>query len=540
MWDLSAAPPEWVPDTDDLGNVIYETKKELVKDEFGDLVKSNYGTPLTEEVMIPKGGYKLLGDLKFFSPSPFDIFPEQVREWSEVRNIVMRQYMDKKQLIEMFGNVAKNMTPDVRSDDFIYFDEYEDPSNKTREEDLILVLTFYEKPSLEHPEGRYCVVANDVLLHEGILPGRMLPIHPVYDAEHPSHLFGEASIHQAVSVQRDINAAEADLKMDRRLHAHPRLIAEQGSLVKGSTRVPNVPGAVMEVRSNAKIPPHFLQSPALPSWVERAPDRLRTTIEDITGAHGLSKGSQKGVMSGRQASVMLAADRQKWAPTVRSLAFAVEHSSELSLSLWREYGPLEKSIEVYGPVGAPLDILLFYRDFIPDKTKVIIETSTMLPYNEELRRQQINEAWQIGAIPDLSMYWKLQRHGEMGRLLGTDEPSKARARQENELLDNGQQVNVEQHEEHSAHVDQHLERMRDPEWYGVSDMAKQAYRMHIAQHQAFMQNAQNPVLAGASQMPSLPQDAQMQNLPPAMTGGQGAMPGVSMPEEASMIGGGRT
>ncbi len=504
-------------------------------------MKSEYGTPLTEEMLVPQGKWELLGDVTFFSPSPFDVFPDPVRNWSEVKNVILRQYMEKDQIVEMFGPKAKLLVPDVRSDDFVRFDEYEDPASTTRsDEDLIVLLTSYEKPTIANPDGKYCVVANDILLHEGPLPGGKLPIYPIYDAEHPAHLFGESAIHQALNVQRDINAAEADLKMDRRLHAHPRLIAEQGSLVKGATRVPNVPGAIMEVRSNTKIPPHFLQSPALPSWVERAPDRLRGTIEDITGAHGLTKGDQGGIMSGRQASVVLAADRAKWGPTMKSLASAIERSSVLALLLWRAHGPVDKTIEVYGPVGTPMDIMVFYRDYIADRVKVRIDVSTMMPYNEEIRRQQINEAWQIGAIPDVGMYWKLQRHGEMGRLMGNDEPSRARAREEMDLLDKGAMITVEQHEDHASHLDEHLERMRDPSWYSLPDSARQSYRMHVAQHQAFIETAQNPVLAGASQMPGLPQEqGQLQQLAPTMTGAENqmTMPGLSVAQESGMVGG---
>ena len=541
MWDLAATGPTWVPDMDEHGNVSYKTTKQLMLDGNGEVMVSEYGTPLTEDVLVPKGGYKLLGDLRFFSPSPFDVFPEQVREWSQVRNVVMRQFVPKTSLVDAFGSKAKDLVSDTRGSDFIHFDDYDDPNTSNRDDKLVLVLSYYELPSMKHPEGKYCVIANDMMLYEGILPGGQLPIHPVYDHEHPTHLFGESAMHQAVSVQRDLNAAEADLKMDRRMHAHPRLIAEQGSLVNGVTRVPNIPGAVLEVRPNAKFTPQFLSAPPLASWVERAPERLRATIEDITGAHGLTKGSQKGVVSGRQASVMLAADRQKWAPTMRSMALAVEKVSQLSLLIWKEHGPVEQTIDIYGPVGTPIDVMMFYRDFINDGVRVRIDVSAMLPYNAEIRRQQIQEAWQVGAIPDVRMYWKLMRHSEMGRLLGDDEPSRARARQENDLLDKGTMTQVEQHEDHEVHADQHLERMRDASWYALSDIARQAYRQHIAQHEMFMQNAQNPVLSGASSMPQLPQEtgAQMQNLPPSMTGASNAqsMPGLSSAIESGMLGG---
>ena len=535
MWDMGAKDPEYVPKTDDQGNIVYKTEKKVMTGADGQMALSPYGTPLTEDVLIPQGEYKLLGDVKYYSPSPFDVFPQQVRRWPDVKNVIIRSYKTKDELVELFGKEAEDLHADVSTDDFINFDDYDALRDRDYDKKLVLVLSYYERPTLEHPEGKYCVIANEKVLYEEGLPGGMLPIFPVYDHEAPSHLWGEAALKQAVQVQRDLNAAESDLKTDRRMHAHPRLVAQQGSLVKGVTRVPNVPGAVMEVRGDAKFTPQFLTAPPLPSWVERAPDRLKRVMDDITGTHGVMKGDQKGIMSGRQASVIMAADRAKWGPTIKSLAMAVEYTSELALFLWKLYGPQEETISVYGPIGTPTDIMVFYKDFLPDNVKVRVATTTLMPYNEEIRRQQINEAWQIGAIPDINMFWKLQRHGEMGRLLGNDEPSRARARFENDMLDKGQMMQVEQHEQHPVHIDEHLERMRDPSWYMLSPQAQQAYRMHVAKHQALMQNVQNPVLAGKSQMPNLVGE----NLPPTMNGasGAGTNPGVSAGQEIQMGGG---
>ena len=544
MWDMRAGHPQWVPDMDEHGNFMFKTTKQLMEGEDGKQVLSEYGTPLTEDVLKPSGSMKMLGDARFWAPSPFDVYPEPVRRWSDCRHVTIRQHLPKTALQQIYGDKADSLQSDVRATDFMRFDSYDDPET-VQEEELVLVLNYFERPSMDHPKGRHLVVANNQMLESSDLPGGMLPIYPVYDLKHPSSIWGDASLKHATEVQRNLNAAETDLWIDRRMHAHPRLIAEQGSLVDGVTRVPNTPGAVMQVKPSAKFTPHFLTAPALPRWVEGAPERYQRTIEDITGAHGITKGDQTGIMSGRQASVVLAADRQKWGPTVRSLARAVEHSSELALHLWREFGPTEKSIEIYGPTGSPSDVVVFFRHYIPDQVKVRIEVSSMLPYNEEIRRQQINEAWQIGAIPDLNMYWRLQRHGEMGRLLGSDQPSRARARHENEILDTGRTVPVEMHEDHAAHVDEHLERMRTSEWYELPERSRLAYRTHVMQHQAHLQNSANPVLAGNSPMPGLTPETNVQNitgaggenLPPTMTSqSQKTSPGVNPSLEALMGG----
>jgi hypothetical protein len=99
------------------------------------------------------------------------------------------------------------------------------------------------------------------------------------------------------------------------------------------------------------------------------------------------------------------------------------------------------------------------------------------------------------------------------------------------------------HEDHMAHLDEHLERMRSPEWYKLPEKAKSAFRMHVAQHQGILsgENAQNPVLAGKSPMPGLtpdvvaPQRGGGLNLAPSMNAeGQATNPGVSQAQEILM------
>lgn len=532
-WDMLAADPQWIPDIDNNNEIVYKTKKELLVDEDGEQMYSEFGTPLTGDVMVPQGGFKWLGDLRFFAPSPFDVFPEPVKNWKDARRLVIRQFMEKDHLVAMYGDDAKDLVADVNSRDFVHFDNFDDPKGDQSSK-LVLCLNYYEKATINHPEGRYICVANDTIIHEDVLVGGRFPIHPVYDMEHPVGMWGEASLRQAIDVQRNLNSAETDLWMDRRMHAQPRLIVEQNSLVDGSTRVPNTPGAIIQVKPTARTAPQFLSPPGLPRYIEQAPERYQRTIEDISGAHGITKGNQKGIMSGRQASVVLAADRQKWGPTMKSLARAVEQSSELALLLWKENGPKEKSIEIYGPTGSPTDVQMFYRDYLTDSVKVRIEVSTMMPYNEELRTQRIMEFWQLGAIKDVNQFWKLMRHGEMGQLMGNDEPSAARALHENSTLDSGRNVPVEVHEDHAKHLEMHLEAMREPDWYQKPEAVKSAYRVHVAQHQGLMQgmNPQNPVLSGMSQMPGLIPDVgaepQPGGRPPAEARGGGLNMAPSM------------
>ena len=128
MWDSEGADPEWVQDVDSNGNLKYETRKEIMTDEDGNMSFSEYGTPLTEEVLVPKGSYKKMGDVRFIAPSPFDVFPEGGPNWSQVKAVTIRQFEEKQTLVDVYGEKAKTLVADANSSDFVRYDELQSNS----------------------------------------------------------------------------------------------------------------------------------------------------------------------------------------------------------------------------------------------------------------------------------------------------------------------------------------------------------------------------------------------------------------------------
>ena len=540
MWDLYAGDPKQIPVLDKDGNIVMEDAFVPVVGDDGQPLMSATGAgpgnppiPIFEKQPKPKVKWEMVGDLRYFAPSPFDIFPEPARSWKDVNYLVHRQIVTMEQLKDVYGAKARKVAPNVDEHNFIdMMDEYGKPGDRESRDSLVRTLHYYEKPSLKFPDGVYTCVAGGITLYHGELPGKRLPVYPVYDARVPDTIWGESGLYQALDAQRALNSCETDIQRNRKLHGNPALLSEQGSLSRGVTRISSIPGRVLEVNRNAQKSPAYLVPPQMPGWIQGEPARLEKLIEELSGVHSVSKGENRGLMSGRQAAVVLSADRAKWGPTIKSLALAVENMSEHALMLWKEYGPMEQSVDVFGPTGSPMDLIMFHRDYVPNRIKVTIDASQMMPYNEEIRRQNILEAWQVGAIPDVQTFWKLSRHSEMGRLLGADEPSRAQARKEQDMMSmTGQLTQVYPHEDHPIHIDEHLEWMRSAEWYALPEEIKMLSQQHLAMHMQIMQNPMNPVLAGTSPMPQLGQGEGGANLAPTMQGVTGE-PGVNQQQEA--------
>lgn len=568
LWDQLAGQPQFVPERTEDGDIkldarkavmlrsgeaawkqadgIYTTSEhwphvERIADRFEDLdvVESVHGTPLTSDELVPQGQFQSLGDLVFWAPNPFDLFFEVTRDWESLPGFIHRQIATREEVVDTYGSKARDIEATVRPEDMLSFDVLDDPEAREETGKHVLILSRFERPSTKHPGGRYIVVAGGKTVHSGSLPGGRYPMHPIYDTEHPGRLLGWSRMAQALAPQRNINALESDFRAHFRFHAHPRMVAEAGSLENGVTRVPSQPGAILQVSKNARKMPDFLRAPMMPAHAAQEPRRLQRAIEDVTGVHGVTQGDSSGIQSGRQAAVHQAADARKWAPLIRSLARAVADQSELALNLWRVYAPQQHRIQVFGPNLEALSTLDIDKRILEGEIAVQVQSAAMMPYNEEIRRQVLSEQWQIGTIRSLDEFWA--RYGD-GPLNEHEAPQRAHSRQraeeEIELMLQGRQVLAQDFEHHGVHIDILLVFMRSPEFYRLSPMVRAIFAEHYRQHVAFMQPQPNPVLTGDSPMPQIGDagGGAGRNMAPSLTSpGQQQMPGLNAQEEAGYV-----
>ncbi|GMV44572.1 MAG: hypothetical protein AMXMBFR64_62880 [Myxococcales bacterium] len=547
IWDETAAPPSQVPKLTPEGEPVYKTEKRPVLDEQGQptMVETvsaggrRRSQPMMEEVEVPQFEWKMLGDIRYWAPSPFDVFPTRCETWQDCRAMYDRQFWTLEELTLAYGHEATaDIKPDVNADDFIKVNDWFDPANTGRKDKYVLVLRFWEMPTIKHPMGRLRVIANRKYLYDGELPCRMLPVAPLWDIPVPWDFFGTSAFAQAVAPQRALNSAEGSIRRDFTFHAHARMIVEESSIAgTDDDSLPSDPDAVIRVKKNAGNWPKPLEQPQLPSWVQQLPGHYKQMVETVAGVHAMTQGQNDGANSGRQVMALEANDSRKWVMFLETYARAAEHGFLLGLKLWRDYGPPEEIVRVYGPGGPAGDVIVFRKGHLEDDNLLVhIDANDMIPYNPELARQQINEAWGAGAIPDQATYWKMQRQGSMSRLIGNGEPSRRRAWEEHELLDEGQAVPVLPFEDHPVHLDEHLEAMRSPEFYKKPPEIQRLWIEHVlATQQAMMPtNLPNPMATGAQPPMSMGEDrGGGVNMPPTMNGaaGQGAMPGTSPAQE---------
>ena len=544
-WDYDAGVPVYVEKKTAKGETVYEDVSEFATDENGEMVYAPSQIPPTPIVRItrkPKMLWVQPGDLRFRAPLPWNVFPQPRRAWVDVLEYIERLYSSRETLIEKYGSRAKALSPDVREDalrSFSTFD-YGNESDHEMTGDMVRVLRYVQKPTKKYPHGLMLTIAGDMVLDKTELPGKTLPIAPIYDLRVPDSLWGESSLYQAVEAQLQLNDAETMRARNLKLHGNPALVADEGTFRNGVTRVAQVVGSIQELNRGSRFP-QFLIPPVLPGWVEREPDRLRYAIEHGSGVHGVSKGESKGLMSGRQAFAVMQADAQKWIPSVLSISRAVSRVAEHALELWRENGPPSTTITVYGTHGSPVDAMIFHANYVPDNVSVYIDMDTIAPRNPETEKQTLVELFQIGAITKTELFKHLRFLGHTD-FLRNAEPARAVQRQEIDLyITRNYPAQVLPSDDHATHMEVLLEWMNTPEFRQLDEQIKQLALQHLQQHEMEVLKKQQVMMGMQNGMGSPPPAPGPggPGLAPTMNGAAGARtsPGVSGQERVSGYGG---
>ena len=122
--------------------------------------------------------------------------------------------------------------------------------------------------------------------------------------------------------------------------------------------------------------------------------------------------------------------------------------------------------------------------------------------------------------------------GDIGDIYDGTDRDKERARNENNMIYDGGQANASQHEDHAAHLETHIDSMKENKFYGAPENIKQAFMLHIQQHAAMLQGGTPPGPQGPG-APQGPPGPEMGGMPPDVPGFQGEGAELPTPEPSA-------
>lgn len=367
-----------------------------------------------------------------------------------------------------------------------------------------LVIEYYEKPTVQHPQGRLLVAAGERLVYDGALPyeneegGRGYPFVRQCALEFSGAFFGGSVIDRMIPVQRAYNAVK------NRKHEYLNrltmgvLAVEDGSVDTDELLEEGLPpGKVLVYRQGAAAP-KMLGADSLPAEFAEEEAQLLEEFILVSGVSEISSTSRNrtNVTSATGLQMLIDLDDTRLAVTTESIRQAVKRIGRHILRLMRQFAGEGRTLrrlcadgraETYGVTAKELTA-----------HDVVFETDDEAANSPSRRRSLLYELYNMGLLAGEDGKVSDETRGRILNALGFANLAggsglhalqESRAAEENRLL-RSQAVPVEPYDDDGAHIAEHTRYVLSEQ---LGEEAKARFAAHVAAHrESLAKQAQDP------------------------------------------------
>jgi hypothetical protein len=491
-----------------------------------------------------------LGDVCVEVGSPFEVLvadpsASHLSEQPEIMRIKLR---DLSEIKKRYPKESKFIKGDTTSNEVFHYERqiasltsrgmtatssggqhaYRGDEKDNPNAQYVTVKELFQKPCGDYPNGRYIVVAGDVLLKEedalpyGFTGDNPYPCVEFTDVSCPGQFWPTTIVEQLIGLQKEYNLIRSKVAEQLRLMAFPKLMAaKQHQIPEGSWT--SEPGEFIEFIALPGIPPPTpFHPPNIAGDAWRTIDLIKSEFEDITHIFPAAEGNVGEATSGFQTNLLQEAADSVHAPDIRGHELSIEESAFKMRALMKQGYTVPRLIAITGRNYEP-DVFEFSAESIDEHADIVVQAGSALPMLKGAKIQSVMELWNSGLLGDQNdPENKRKTLGllEMGEFEGAMETSRRDedlAKLENTQVMHDQPVEPpEFFENHDIHYAVHTDELKSAEAMNWPPQRRLALISHILLHFKFI----NPQAAAG-----LAQEYGLNGLIPPPAPPPGAPPG---------------
>ncbi|MDR0856249.1 MAG: hypothetical protein LBM78_02435 [Clostridiales bacterium] len=374
-----------------------------------------------------------------------------------------------------------------------------------------VVLEYYEMPSKTYENGRYILVAGDILVTCGDLPCRIgadgayaLPYARQVAVAVPGCFWGVSVIERAIPVQRAYNAVKNRKHELLNRLAEGVLAVEEGSVDLENLREEGLePGKVLVYRQGSSLP-RFLDGGHVPGDFTLEEDRLMNEFIYLSGVSELMRHSSvpANMTSGVALQLLIEQDDTRISITAESIRSAIRVCAQGLLRLYKQFASVGRVARVVGENGAVE--LVYWK-----KSNITCDDVSFVSENElsdtpAQKRAFVMDLLRAGLLADENGKLSNRMRAKVLDLLGFGMwengqdlealQIKAAVAENMELQADGTQPVVRGIDDHDVHVAEHVKCMLGGEFVNAcknTPKIAQIMEEHIKEHKAWTMNSQS-------------------------------------------------
>jgi hypothetical protein len=329
---------------DDMGQRMMISREEDEVDEAGRVI--------TDDIT--------LGDVEESVVNLLHWYPQPVSDWRKARFCVETLPMDLDEVIDKFGKVGKNVSPES-----ITVDEWQslfasglaeypsDHSNGTPSSDRALLRIVRHIPDHRFKKGKLLICTRDTVLYDGPLdsPTDALPYTLIRYRSLPGQFWGKSPIQDVLPQQKRVNAIDQTIVLNRKQMVSNQWLIPEGA---GVNRVSGQAGLVIRWSpgTSGGFKPERLQGVPLPASVNAERTETLGDMRQIGGITEIMQGQlptgASGLETGAAIEYVYESAFKRFKATISSWRLGLAEHFQRNLLLCRDHWDEERLVRVMG------------------------------------------------------------------------------------------------------------------------------------------------------------------------------------------------
>lgn len=378
--------------------------------------------------------------------------------------------------------------------------------------DLIPHYTFIHKPTPSVPNGRQVeFLEGDIVLTDGPLPYRELPIIPIQPGRRAGTQFGDTVAFSLMAIQETIDELYSAIVSNQTTFAVSNIIAEKGSdidvheLAGGLNLIEHEPGT---------SPPAALNLTATPPEVFKFVEQLQQQLQLLSGINDVVRGvAPTNLRSGSSLALLAAQALASQSGLNYSYNKLLERTGSRVINLLQDYAKTPRMAVIAG-VSNSNYMKEFTGDDVAGVNRVIVEQQSSVMRTTAGRLELAFNLLQAGLFKTPEEYLSVVETGNISGLLAGETSELMLIQLENEELRQGSEVVVIDVDSHDLHIRRHKQVLADPDIRANPEVVASVLN-HIQEHITALKTVDPHLLSVVKEQPApAPQPGQSPMLPP--------------------------
>jgi len=402
-------------------------------------------------------------------------------------------------------------------------------------EDSVVVLTRYQLPSDENPDGRYLVVAGGKSLYDGPYPyGSRINLFTFRWSVLPGSIFGFGMVRNLISPQKRYNGISTQIDMIRKTMGNPWIFSDRKAQLSVDTQTTE-PGHHFTYKSRPGISqPFVVPAHGSDADAKYQQETVKHEMDDISGTEDVLRGvNPTGVTAGVTIEHLTEQAVERFKPAIDENRdeFLRLYDMRIAIAQKSNAWAQPREVQMVGSNGRTSSKPLSAAD-ITGSFSAEAEDSSAATISHAVKRQNILLLVDKGGISLES-----ERNRDLLRkMFGAQEFSedvdldRRRAEDENERMYAGEVIHIQPIDDTAVHVDTHTAEMKSDRFqHNTPRDIQQNFYAHLKEHAVSeLQAQQARAVQEAEAAGMVPPGAQAGGPPPPTNGG--------MPPEGPAIG----